>query len=730
MNDLQDKTKHKPLHRIPSLILGFLALSLQVLLLREFSVMFAGNEITFGILLGAWLFWTGMGSLFGSVFQYSIKRFLWLYFGVIFIAPWCFLGLRFIRFLFHAGPGEIMGILPMILSALLVTFLVCFPLGVLFVFNTKFLKGHLSTVYLMESIGSALGGLLVYFALIPTLSNWKAAGLISAVSAVIIFMISFNKKHIFPLMLVLLTATVLWTTDSATQKLYWEPFVLTASKDSPYGKIQMVQTKEQKTLYNNHSKVYSYPNLAAAEEAVHFTLLQNPKAEKVLLIGGGLAGSLQQILKYPLTQIHYVELDPEIIRMSLSHLPEAKKLLTGHPRIQVFFEDGRVFLKNTQTTYDIIILNLPPPETVQLNRFYTQEFFQIIQKKLNQNGVFSFQVPSAENYISPQLQDFLSCLFFTLKSVFQDVNIVPGASNIFLASSRLPPLDAERLSRKIIDLDLNNTYVSPYLLMSRLSPLRIESLREKIAIGEKRINKDLYPISYFTNSLFQSTQFRGIETKVLSFLSQISRFWLLDFPLLLFVIVLSVIALKNKPSLFYLFPLALIGLTSIAVEIIVIIAYQIIYGYLYQSVSLLFACFMAGMALGAWIGTRMKNIDIKHLIIIQFQSLVLLIGLLFSLKHSPPQLFFFLFLVLMGSVGGEMFIISNQLYLKKNLNYGLGYGIDLLGSFLGALLLSSILIPLVGLPHIIQYLILAGSFCFLLLIWGQRQNFSEPTFFR
>jgi len=327
MKSIQTKKKSPLKHKIfslfPSFILGFIALSFQILMLREFSVQFAGNEITFGIMLGAWLFWTGIGSFLGSFFKFTQTKLSGLYYAVILIFPLCFLGLRTTRFLFKAAPGEILGLFPMIISALLVSLFICFPLGVLFVFNTKFLNGKISRVYLMESMGSALGGILVYFFLIPYLSNWKAASLIGIISCLGLFLTFSNKKKIPFLFLVLIMMLAFWMADLPTQKLFWKPFTLAASKDSPYGKIQIVKTQEQITLYNNHSKVYSYPDLASAEEAVHFALLQKPEAENVLLIGGGLAGSLRQILKYPHTHVDYVELDPEVIRLSARFLPES-----------------------------------------------------------------------------------------------------------------------------------------------------------------------------------------------------------------------------------------------------------------------------------------------------------------------------------------------------------------------------------------------------------------------
>jgi hypothetical protein len=40
------------------MLIGFSAVLGQIVLMRELMVVFNGNEISLGILLGAWLFWT------------------------------------------------------------------------------------------------------------------------------------------------------------------------------------------------------------------------------------------------------------------------------------------------------------------------------------------------------------------------------------------------------------------------------------------------------------------------------------------------------------------------------------------------------------------------------------------------------------------------------------------------------------------------------------------------
>ncbi len=706
----------------PPFLLGFLALSFQIFLLREFSVHFYGNEITFGFILAAWLLWGGIGSITASKIKFSPTRLIHAYYLVIILLPVCLVGLRFSRFLLDILPGEITGIIPMLTSSLLLALCVSFPLGILFVFNTHFLKGNLYHVYLMESLGSSSAGLLVYFFLIPFFSNWQGAALIGGIVALLsYFTVGGKSQKLLPLaILILLLVFCLF--DYPSQKIYWKPFQLIQSKDTPYGKLQVLQTEEQISLYNNNLHDFSYPNLASSEESVHFALLQKPDAGNVLLIGGGAAGSLRQILKYPRTRVDYVELDPEIIRISFRHLPEKAQEILRNKRINIFYQDGRAFLTKIQKSYDMIILNLPEPATAQINRFYTKEFFLDSKEKLTEEGVFSFRVPSAENYISPELQDFLSSLYHTLQQAFPFVEIVPGDTNIFLASSHPLTIEFETLSQKIEELNLQNTYVSPQLLFSRLNPLRVEMLRDKVTTGKKAINLDLSPISYFYNSILWSTQFKGIEKAMLTFFSSLRSFWLLDLPLILFIFLLIILWLKGKKSSFFLVPLAVMGFTTIVAEIIVIVSFQTLYGYLYQRIALLLTSFMVGLFLGAFRGKKRKRFDLSQMLVIQAGFLFLIFLFQTTLKSNPPEIFFFLFLLVLGFFGGDLFIVSNHLFLKIKKNYGLGYGLDLLGSFGGALAASSLLIPLVGLPRLLTYLFLLNSFCLLFLVGGWRKN--------
>jgi len=702
---------------LPPFLLGFLASSFQILLLREFSAYFYGNEITLGILLASWLLFGGIGSATSSRINLRREYFPYLYLIVLVLLAVSLFGIRFSRFLFSLQPGETTGLTPVLITAFGTCLAVSFPLGILFAFNVELASGRVDKIYMIESLGAAAGGLVVYGLLLPFLTQWQIASLLGCLSFLVIS-ISFGRPQFRGWWLLIGLALVMPALlDLPSQRIHWKPFRLMASRDSKYGKIQILKTAEQISVYSNGSLIYAYPDQAAAEEAVHFAMLQNPEAERVLLIGGGAGGSLREILKYPKAKLDYVELDPAIISLSKGYLePKAGKIF-DRENVHLHLGDGRVFVdRSPRAFYDIIILNLPDPSTAQLNRFFTREFFFLVEKKLVPGGVFSFSVSSAENYIGPELRQFLASLYHTLTDIFPVVEIVPGERNIFLASSHNLILEAEALASRVETVGLANVYVSRGYLVSRLHPLRREKLRSEILSEPRKINRDLVPVSFFFHAVLWSSQFKGMEKTILLRIAKVHPFGLIAAPLFLFCLIGFHFRRQKTREAFFLIPLVVMGLTTIVIEILLLLWYQVRYGYLYGRIALLIASFMFGLFFGALIGSRRKTYTIGRLAVAQGLFVFFSLAVLLILPLTPPEFLPFALLFVMGGLSGELFIVSNALYLKEKINYGLGYGLDLAGSFLGALVTSSLLIPLAGLVSVLLFVLLLNILCFLFLM--------------
>ncbi len=705
---------------LAAFLLGFVATSSQIFLLREFNAHFYGNELTYGLVLASWLFWGGIGSLSASRWKWMEKHLALVYYAVFMIIALSLVGVRLFRLVTGSLPGELTGLsLSLALSALL-CFLVSFPLGGLFVLIVSRMQGRVSEVYKLESLGATAAGLAVYFLLLPHLSTWQAASLIGGICSLLVFFFLDGRKNFFLLSGVLAGLIALTIFDLPSQNFYWKPYRLIASEDSRYGKLQVIQIEEQVSLYNNSSPVYSHPDPATAEESVHFALLQVPEAQRVLLIGGGAGGTLVEILKYPVARLDYVELDPKIIRLSDRFLPAEEKAALRNPRVHLIFQDGRAYLRKTNQIYDCILLSLPEPSTAQLNRFYTKEFFILAKKRLAPGGVFSFIVPSAEDYIQEELKLFLATVYRTLSGVFPAVEVIPGGRNIFLASSRPLHVDPEALSHTAETLGLSTLYFSRPFLMARLHPLRRLQLDTAIRSQDSRVNTDLAPVSFYFQMVLWSAHFRGIEAKALKFLSGVSAFWLLGLPLAAFLVVLAAIGLKKEQKYFPLVPLAVMGFTTIVTEITLLVWFQALYGYLYGAVAILLSVFMFGLFSGSWVSARRIYPSLLHLVYVEAGFLLLIAGFLLAMGTRPPAIFAFFILFFLGFLGGDLFIVSNSLYLQHKTHYGLGYGLDLLGSFGGALITSTLLIPLAGLAWVLKAIFLLNFFCLCFLLTGLR----------
>lgn len=699
---------------LPAFLLGLLATSFQILLLREFSAYFSGNELTLGIVLASWLLWVGLGSLAAGKMKSPPGRLpLTLLAAVLF--PCALLAVRYSRFLFHIFPGEIVGPSAAVFLAFGVCLPIGVPLGVLFVSNVVRQAGDVRRVYVLESAGAVAAGFLTHLLLQLFSSSWAAAAVIAAAAVLLGFWAERDRTSFVWAVAALIVLGGFWRADFPSQRAYWRPFDLVISRDTRYGREQIIRTSDQYSLYSNNSPVYSLPDPGSAEDSVHFAMLQNPEARKVLLIGGGLGGALGELLKYHQAEIDYVELDPETVELSRRYAGEEERQNLASDRVHLIFWDGRAFLRKSKDKYQVIILILPEPATAQVNRFFTYEFFQLAQRHLTPDGILSFPVASSEIAIGPELQQFLSSLFATLSRVFPEVRVVPGERNIFLASSRPLTLDPQELIRRISSLGLTTRYLEARAIQSRLHDLRVRYLEDRLRSGLPRLNSDLAPVSFFLNSSLWATQFRGPGAGILRFFLKVHVSWLLGVPLILFGLFLLILRAGKKETVFSLLPMAVMGLTTIVAEIVLLVWFQALYGYLYGRIALLLATFMLGLLLGAVLGSRIQRATYGWLAVIQAGFLLFLGLFRLAIPAKLPEIFPFFILLALGILGGAVFVTSNRLYLRLRTDYGRGYGLDLIGSFIGALVTSSLLIPLAGLSRIIDTVILVNLLTLLFL---------------
>lgn len=722
------------------LVVGATSIVAQIVLLRELIAVFYGNEISVGIMLAAWLLLGTLGSLALGRFSDKVRDPVVLFSScqllLSVILPCMIVAVRLIKRSFGFLPGEILPLWTLILSAPLVLGGCCIILGFLFALSCRAYPGRneslrIGNVYTIESIGAAAGGLIASFFLIRILSPSQiltGLGIINLISALTLINTSppSKAKNAVRASSLLLSCAILVFVlldgparmEKATRDAQWSPLEVMLSKDSIYGNITITETGSSVSFYNNGLHNFTVPDRLTQEEAVHFALLQHPDPKEVLLIGGGAGGLLWEILKYPVRRVHYVELDPLIIELARKYLGGAKHFALDDPRVRVVNHDGRSFVKRGNLKYDAVIIQMPNPYTAQLNRFYSKEFYMEAKNAMNEGAVLCFGVTSSENYIAKELGKFLGSIHNTLREVFTDIIFIPGDTAYFIASRRkgLLTSDHAELVSRLGSRGIEAGFVNENYLFSKLSTERLDYMRGVLEEhSAERKNYDFTPLSYYYDMILWSAHFGGGLGRAYSF---ITRKFIWAAFILAYTAILAAGYLSRKKRADRARPvltaIAATGFSEIVFEIVVVLAFQITYGYLYYKLGLILTSFMIGLFLGSAYITKRLSLIKDHLV--YFKNVLLaaslypfILPLIFSLtaRAESPQaswlganIIFPALPMIAGFIGGLQFPLGNRICLNARHGAGrtggLTYGVDLLGAALGAGIVSAFMIPCLG----------------------------------
>jgi spermidine synthase len=702
----------------------------QVLILRELMVLAQGQELKLALGLWAWLLWAGLGSLAGGrrpspgAPEMDPGRLGGLLALLGLLLPATILAARSLPSLAGLPLGQS---LPLSYTFLLFVLLLA-PVGLV---SGYFFPGAVQVLtaaapqraagraYYLETLGAAAGVLLLQLFLVGRFANLSlglAMGLVLALAPWLLARPrSLAARVALGLNLLVLAAMVLVAPrlETASRSWQWPGRQVIATADSPYALLSAQRQAEQISFFANNLWQFTYPDPLTAEHQVQLGLLEHPQPRRVLLLGGGVAGLGAEILKTRTVEsLTYVELDPYLVRLAQDLVPAAADL-SQDPRVRIIYQDARRFLETTGQRYDVILLALPEPKNAQLNRFYTREFYRIVAGKLLPGGVFSFGLTGAETSLSPLRAAYLAMAYHTLGQVFPAVAAFPGGQVRFFAANGRGVLvsDPEVLVRRLQDRQLPLQYVREYYLLQDLSPWRRQYLDQVLRQPVPAVNTDLNPRCYFFDLVLSTVQ-EGLGIKeALLVLQKLPP--AIPWAVLALATGLMGVALRRRPGARCLYQVGVMGVGTMAMEILGLVLYQIRLGSLYQQLGLLIAAFMAGMAAGSaavshWAsgprgGPRLLA-GLQGGLAVLAASLALWLQGGVALGASGPEFWtrvgYVLMLAAAGCGGGGIFAASaaiwHEIVPAARAQGGRLYAADLLGATLGTLGVSLLVLPVWG----------------------------------
>lgn len=802
------------------LMLGAVSQVGQVLFLRELLMVFHGNELSVGLILAAWLFWVGVGSRLGAFLAERIRSapslLAFSSAGLLPVLPGTVFLIRILRGFFPALPGASLSPADMALASLLLLAPACLLLGVQFVALSRTWRERdeardtsgAAKTYVVEAAGNMLGGVAFTFLLVHTLSSFHSAVLIGALLLGAFSALALKMRRDLggpsprsALVLLCLAGVAglampyLGDLNLFAHRLQWRQIApkhrLVETEQSRYGNIGVLKRDRQYSFFQSGHLLFSTAEgkggLSGLEEQpaaefAHLAMVQQESPDSVLLVGGGLRGTLSRILMHPVRSVDYVELDEVLIRTAAEYLPRSTLRALEDSRASVRHGDGRLWMKRTDRQYDLIVVDVPDPVTAALNRYYTREFFREARERLRPDGALVIGADSTPGLRDAAAANRNSALYHTLSSVFSKVKVAGEEFMTFFASrsqggiSVDPRVLGRRFERRGIedeafssrhfrlllrkpDVRRVNWVVSTHgrghgahLDSPEPAPLSPGTLEEQAERDLQQvneaffINRDFKPIGYFYSLMFWDRSTRGEPTKVLAALLRVKLWWVLPITGLILAAGAGMRSLgdtrgKGRVASFSLLVTVFsTGLSTMLLQIALLFTFQSVYGFVYEMVGLITALFMFGLGLGAAASNRFVA-DKANLVTLALVQLcmtlwagLIALGLPQLAKAESPALLFAAFsgmTFLAGMLNGLDFPLaaacSHRIHRKPDASAGAVYGLELFGACLGAVLASVVLAPVHGIVACCLLAALGNGVACMLLVLARRDYASLQT---
>ncbi|MEI8006939.1 MAG: hypothetical protein WCI48_12090 [Bacteroidota bacterium] len=691
--------------------LGFLSISTQIYLLRESYIVFYGNELILGIMLSVWMLLTGAGAWLGRYFSGVRRKFRFILFLMLLLSALpvlMMIKLDLYRALVLPA-GTIAGLNDVIYAAFLVQLPFCLINGFLFSSLSALLR-HAGNAYSLEASGSMVAGAVVNFILLWLLPAWLSLLLMSGLylATVVFFSFSFQNRMV-PLLTVFVSGLILFALFTADARrigyhsMYPGQSVI-ENRETPYGQLVITANASQLNFYENGLLMFSSGDNINNEENVHYAMVQHSAPKNVLIVSGGLSGAIAEILKYHPLRVDYVELNPALLRFSEGSLKEFEK-----KAVFLHAGDARRFVKNSSAVYDVVLILLPPPSSLQLNRLYTSEFLTELKSRLSPDGIVSYSLPTTSDYISHAGGGLNSILYRTLKESFKNVLLVPGGKTYFIASDSELSLDIPILIER---KGIPTSYVNKYYLNTSQMKERSAYMNASIS-PVAGINNDFRPLMFFAQMNY--------------WMSYFNRHYITAMILLLLVFLVALFNLTPVNT-----GLFTGGFTAGALQILILLSLQVYCGYVFQLTGFIIMLFMLGLSMGSLAGARWSGKDpFRSYLAIQLSlaalSVLIPLALIMASRMALPLWVFpakvsAVTVVLAFMVGMEYSFAFRLSQRNKALAVSKNYSADLFGSALGAFIVPVILFPLLGLMntgYVLALLNTAGAAA----LYIKRRNF-------
>lgn len=276
------------------------------------------------------------------------------------------------------------------------------------------LKLTLSSIFSFDYIGGLVGAVAFPLLLMPKLGYFSTSflcGLLNISAAMMILWryedridrAAVYKPIAVGIALMMLTGMIF--SDNVSHwiegGMYRDQVIL--KEQTKYQRIVMTKHKDDTRLYIDGNCQFSTLDEYRYHEAlVHLPMSKVENKEHILILGGGDGLAVREVLKYDVQSIDLVDLDQEMIRICSTnpHIVDINQNSLRSDRLNIYTEDAYEYLEKNKKKYDLIIVDLPDPNSESLNKLYSNLFYRMCKNSLNLGGILVSQ--SISPYYAPK----------------------------------------------------------------------------------------------------------------------------------------------------------------------------------------------------------------------------------------------------------------------------------------------------------------------------------------
>ncbi len=445
---------------------GFASLVYEIVFIKTLSLFLGQSIYAFSVMLASFMIGIGIGSIAAlkikgeplyifSLTQIGIAAYSIVYIPVLNNLSIPAFLISQLPFYLHSGALILLSLLILILPTALMG--LSFPVLLKHVMEEKNDKRQIGRLFAFNTLGGLLGSLTAGFIFLPGLGvsgSLIIAILINLSVALSIKTIKFAERLISAV--ICIAAIVLFNPEidpHAVGAFYNTSFhyeldeYLESIEDSReatevifsdfdvYGHVFVKQAGSQKFLFIN-GKPDAGTSLDATTELligyIPMFLHENPKRVAVIGLGAGLTAGAT--LQFDIDKLDVYEINPAVVEANKYFVEESHHVLSD-PKTNLVMGDARRNIQLSGETYDVIISEPSNPWVEGEGFLFTKEFYEIVDKQLNDKGIFLQWIGSYD-----YTEKSFNILLNTLNKFFPYIQIWAYGTDYYIVSSREPKI--------------------------------------------------------------------------------------------------------------------------------------------------------------------------------------------------------------------------------------------------------------------------------------------------